>query len=160
MKRQGSQLRKNLFYGLTLVLVSVFIYLAVQGNRMEKERLKQKADIVETVEPTPIRALNPQDLEILHTPMAAGDALVPGGPAAQYRIRVHNSGKITYSGMNIQLNFLDANGSELGSFSMDMKQKIPPGNTQLPVDIPADALPTGAMDFVPSIVYADMDPEG
>jgi hypothetical protein len=160
MKRQGSQLRKSLFYGLTLVLVFVFVYLAVQGNRMEKERLKQKADIVETVEATPIRALKPRDLESVPESMAKSPGPAENQPVARYRVRIRNSGSTTYSELNILLKFLDAHGSELGSFSKNVKQKTPPGNTPISLDIPADSVPAGTVGFSSSIVYADMGQEG
>jgi hypothetical protein len=70
MKPSGSQLRRYLFYGLTLVLAAVFVVLAIQGRRMEKKQQTGKpSEIVQNYAPTPIRVLVPRDLVISNRSM-------------------------------------------------------------------------------------------
>jgi len=161
MKQHGFKLRKGLFSGLTILLIAVFIYLAVQGNRLEKERQKREADVVETFKPTQVRALKPRDLEIIAAfmehdqPSGAGEAA-----GEEHRIEVRNSGETTYGEIRFKLDYLDAGGKELEPVFRNVEEAIPPGMTELIFKIPLDEIPAGAVDFVPSIVYADIEPEG
>lgn len=157
MTQHGFKLRKGLFSGLTILLIAVFIYLAVQGNRLEKERQKREADVVETFKPTPVRALEPRDLEITAAFMEHDR---PSGAGEEHRIEVRNSGQTTYGEIRFKLEYLDAGGEELEPLFRNVAEAIPPGMTELIFEIPQDEIPSGAVDYVPSIVYADIEPEG
>jgi len=151
-------LRKSLFFGLTLVLVSVFIYLAVQGYKRGKEQQKQNADVVETFKPTPVRALQPQDLEITAAFMKPyHTAGVGQESAAEHRIEIHNSGEVTYAEIRFKLDYLDASGAKLDSLFQQAIERVPPGNTVLTLDVLTDTIPADAADFDPTIVYADIE---
>ena len=161
MKRQGLPLRKYLFYGLTIVLASVFIFLAIQGRRLEKERKKQGSEIVQQYTPTPIRVLDPSDLEIL----AASMIREPGNDntgqqgVVRHRIEIQNSGHVSYSEIQLELDYLDAGARVLVvSMQRTIKERIPPGNTVLAIDIPADKIPADSSDCRPKIIYADIEP--
>jgi hypothetical protein len=159
--RQGFPLRKSLFFGLTLVLISVLVYLVVQGYRMDKERLQQgAADVVETIKPTPIRALEPEDLEITAVSMSLdSNAANSQGTTTEHRIEIRNSGDISYYGIQLKLIYLDGSGAELGSQFQQVMEQIPPGLTVLSLKIPSSSIPQGAVDFRSTIVYADMESE-
>ncbi|MEJ2108793.1 MAG: hypothetical protein P8Z37_02555 [Acidobacteriota bacterium] len=158
MKRQGSQLRKSLFYGLTLVLVSVFIYLAVQGNRLEKERTAKGTDVVETFEPTPVRALAPMDLEITAASISPdAKTMKPDTSVVRHKIDIRNSGDVVYSELQLELDYLDAAGVQIGSLLQQVKKEVPPGNTRLSIDIPRDKIPADTLGIHPKVVYADIE---
>lgn len=161
MKQQGFTLRKGLFSGLTILLITVFIYLAVQSNRLEKERLKRDTNAVETFKPTPVRSLRPRDLEITGVflePRGSSGAAEAAG--TRNRIEVRNSGEATYSVIRFHLDYMDAGGKKLETVVRDMAEKIPPGVTELSFEIPPDEIPAGAVGFIPSIVFADIEPGG
>lgn len=144
---------------MTLVLVSVFVYLAVQGNRLEKERKKNSADIVETYEATPVRTLNPRDLEITQATIKI--STLPGeqpSPVARHRIEIRNRGKVTYSELLLKLEYRDAHNAEIGFLSRKVKENIPPGDTVLSIELPANTIPDSTVECMPTIEYADFEP--
>lgn len=153
-------MRKGLFSGLTILLIAVFIYLAVEGNKLEKERQKRAANVVETFKPTPVRSLEPRDLEITaaimepHSPAGTGEAA-----AARHRIEVRNSGESTYCRIRFRLDYQGDGGKRFEPVFRDMAEAVPPGVTELVFEIPRDEVPEGAGDFIPFIVYADIEPE-
>lgn len=158
MKKQGSQLRKSLFYGLTLVLISVFVYLAVQGNRLEKERMAKGADVVETFEPTPIRALAPMDLEITAASMSPDARTAePDTSVIRHKIDIRNSGDVVYSELQLKLDYLDPAGVKIGSLLQQVTKEIPPGNKRLSIDIPGAEIPADTAGIRATVVYADIE---
>jgi hypothetical protein len=152
MKRQGLPLRKYLFYGLTLVLISVFVFLAVQGRKMEKEKLQQGAEIVQNYTPTPIRVLAPGDLEILSASMPLKQGV------GRREIEIRNSGNVSYGEIQLILACFNAAGKMILEKPENIKRNIPPGNTVLVLDISMNGMPAGATDCRPRIVYADIAP--
>ena len=160
MKKQGLPLRKYLFYGLTLVLASAFIFLAVQGRRMEKEQGDQSSEIVKNYTPTPTRVLAPHDLEILTADMTReqGNEKTGKQEAVRHRIEILNSGKITYCEIQLRLTCLDATGKVILTKPQSIKEKIGPGETLLLSDLVMNDIPAEATDCRPEIVYADIDP--
>jgi len=152
MKREGLPLRKYLFYGLTIILASVFIFLAVMGRRMEKEKMKQGSEVVQNYTPTPTRALAPVDLEILKT------SLVREQEAVRLGIEIKNSGPVSYTEIQLILDYLDAGGSVLLSIPHKIRERIVPGETLLLTDIPADNIPVEATSCRAKIAYADIEP--
>ncbi|MBN2242171.1 MAG: hypothetical protein JW793_05735 [Acidobacteria bacterium] len=152
MKRQGLPLRKYLFYGLTIVLASFFIFLAVQGRRIEKEQLRQGAGIVQNYKPTPTRVLAPGDLEIISFSMA------PPQRAGRHEMEIRNSGDVSYCEIRLSLSCFDASGNAILELPFSIKDAIPPGETLLAADIPMKDIPAGAADCRPGIVYADIEP--
>jgi hypothetical protein len=158
MKRQGFPLRRSLFYGLTLLLVCVFIYLAVQGHRQEKQRQERGADMVETFQPTPMRVLAPQDLEITASSITLDrQNSNEEGPTDRHRIEIRNSGNARYCDIQLKLEYFGSGGAKLGSVERQVTKEIPPGKTLLEIDIRAADLPAGAVSYEPAIVYADID---
>jgi hypothetical protein len=162
MNVQGSKLRKYLFFGLTSVLAAAFVFLAIQGRRMEKERQMDKpAELVRNYAPTPIRVLSPQDLLILSNSMNLerdnhGDPLA----AVRHGIEIQNSGDVSYCEIQIQLDYLDNRGTVIASKTHSLKKQLPPGLKFTASDIPLDAIPVGAVDCRLSIIYADIAPKG
>ena len=160
MKKYGSSLRSYMFYGLTLMLASVFILLAIQNHRKEKEPPATGMETVQSFQPTPIRALAPQDLEIIPASMALNQnnptVQVPG---TQRKLEILNSGPLTYGEIQLKLEYLDAGGTALASTTHLFVQKLPPGKTFLAVNISKDTIPSGAVNCRYSVVYADMETE-
>ena len=152
MKREGLPLRKYLFYGLTIILASVFLFLAVQGRRMEKEQMQQGSEVVQNYAPTPTRVLVPVDLEILTASMTREQGTV------RHRIEIKNSGRVSYSEIQLNLDYLDAGESVCVSIMHNIKERISPGDTLLWTDIPADNIPDEATDYRATIIYADIEP--
>ena len=159
MKRQGSQLRKYLFYGLTLILAAVFVFLTIQGRRMEKERMLKGNEIVQKFDPTPIRVLAPQDIDITAFAMI----LQSGSKAeqhliARHNIEIRNTGNVSYCEIQLKLDYMDAAGSVIASFPHNIKRLILPGE-RLPLsDVIMENIPAEAIDCRPSVIYADIEP--
>lgn len=158
MKRQGLPLRKYLFYGLTIILVFAFIFLAVQGRRMEKEQMEQGSEIVQNYTPTPTRVLAPHDLEILTVSMVREQGNDETGPqgVVNHRIEIQNSGNVSYGEIQLDLIYYDAGGKEISTIPHNIKEQIRPGGTLLSVDIILHNIPAEAIDCRATIVYADI----
>ena len=159
MKIQGSSLRKYLFYGLTLLLASAVIFLAIQSSRMEKEKTQQSIHNVQDFTSTPIRVLAPRDLEIRTESML----LKPGDeegllPVALHRIEIYNSGNVSYCEIQLKLDYVDAGGSVLASMFHNIKESLLPESTFLISDLLMNNIPVETADCYPSIVYADLEP--
>ena len=160
MKKQGLPLRKYLFYGLTIILVSAFIFLAVQSRRMEKEQKEQGSEIVKNYTPTPTRVLAPHDLEILSSDMILPRDNDKNGKqeAVRHRIEILNSGNVSYCEIQLRLTYLDANGKVILAVPHDIKVRIRPDETLLLPDFVVNDIPVEATDCRPGILYADIDP--
>ena len=153
-------MRKYLFYGLTLELVSVFIFLAIQSRRLEKERKQQGSEIVQNFTPTPTRILSPVDLEILTTSMVReqGNNTTGGQETIRHKIEIQNSGQVSFSEIQLSLNYLDSGGTVVVSRLHTINERISPGNTLFLTDIREENIPAEAIDCRPKIVYADIEP--
>lgn len=160
MKRQGLPLRKYLFYGLTVVLISAFIFLAIQGRRMEKEQTQQGSEIVKNYTPTPTRVLAPHDLEILTASMIReqGNENTGRQGVVRHRIEIQNSGNVSYCEVQLSLTYLDSGGTVILTVPHNIKEPIPPGDTLISPDISMHNIPAEATDCSAKIVYADIEP--
>jgi len=159
MKRQRSPLRKYLFYGLTLVLVSALVFLVIQGRRMEKEQMLQGNENIQKFRSTPIRVLSPPDLKILNASMTLEPANVSGVvPVARHNIEIYNAGTVPYCEIKLRLDYLDTNGEVIASMPYDIKDSIPPGGTLASIDVLMQKIPDAAVECRPSIVYGDFEP--
>jgi hypothetical protein len=159
MKRQRSPLRKYLFYGLTLVLLSALIYLVIQGRRLEKEEMRQGNVKVQKYKSTPIRVLFPQDLKILNASMTLEPANAPGElPVARHNFEIYNAGTVSYCEIQLRLDYLNAHGEVIASMPYDIKDAIPPGGTLVSNDVLIQKIPDVAVECRPSIVYGDFEP--
>jgi hypothetical protein len=159
MKRQRSHLRKYLFYGLTLVLVSALIFLVIQGRRMEKEQTRQGNDKIQKFKSTPIRVLSPPDLKILNASMTLEPADVSGElPVARHNFEIYNAGTVAYCKIQLRLSYVDANGEVIASIPYSIEDSIPPGDTLVSNDVLIQKIPDAAVECLPSIVYGDFEP--
>lgn len=159
MKRQRSQLRKYLFYGLTLVLASALVFLVIQGRRLEKEQMRQGNENIQKFKSTPIRVLSPQDLKILNATMTLEPANVSGElPVARHNIEIYNAGTVSYCDIQLRLDYLDANGEVIASIPYGIKDSIPPGDTLVSNDVWMQKIPDATVECRPSIVYGDFEP--
>ena len=159
MKRKRSQLRKYLFIGLTLVLVSIFVFLARQGRRMEKEQMRRSNENVQNFKSTPIRVLAPQDLKILKASMVLEPGNEPGElPVARHSIEIYNAGPVSYCEIQLRLNYLGADGEVIASMPCCIKDSIPPGHTLTLSDLFMQNIPEGTVGCRPSIDSGDFEP--
>lgn len=159
MKKQGSQLRKYLFYGLTLVLASAVIFLAIQGRRMEKEKMQQSNENVQNYTSTPIRVLAPPDLEILVESMN----LEPGNEeeqlsVARHRIEIYNEGNVSYCEIQLKFDYVDADGEVLASMYHNITGSLLPDSIFILSDFIMNDIPVETADCYPSLIYADFEP--
>ena len=161
MKRQGSSLRNYLFYGLTLMLASAFIFLAIQNHRSKIEPTDPGKEAVQGFQSTQIRALDPQDLKIIpvSVPLNQSDRAIQNSGTRRYTIEIHNSGHVSYGEIQIKREYLDAGGTALSSTTQNIVQDLPPGKTSLAVDISMNSIPSGSVHCRFSVIYADMEME-
>ncbi len=151
-------IRKSLFWGLTLVLVTALVSLTLRGRRLEKQQSSRAVEIVRPSKTTSTRVLMPQDLEIAQSRMQLEEST--GGNAkfriARHTIEIRNNGKVPYCRIQLGFDYLNRNGKPLTTRTQSVSRIILPGTSLKPVDITLDGLPASTANFRVTIVYADI----
>jgi len=154
-------IRKSLFWGLTLVLIAALFSLIVRSRRLEKEQAAGAAEVVQESQQTPTRVLAPRDLVLSPSKMRLDKdpASLNVAQTAWHEIEVHNNGKVAYSGIQLRLDYLDANGKSRAIKNYIVNKTIKPGDHLKLTDIRIDGLPDRAVDCRIGIAYADIGTE-
>ena len=91
-------IRRQIFFGLTLVLLAIVIFLLLRGRKAEQELEAQNPDTEETqsAPSSPTRLLTPRNLKLVQTRVSfesVPEAAEGKGPAAAHHdVTVRNSG--------------------------------------------------------------------
>lgn len=153
-------IRKSAFIGLTMALVAVLVWLAWQGRKEEAAQLEQAPkEVVQTVVPSPTRAIDPPDLVISEARMellAPGEATGPEMPAARHQLQIRNSGTVTYGDLLLQFSYLAGNGKLLEAVTKKVSAQVPPGATVTLDEVTVEGVPEGAQRCTVRILYAEI----
>ncbi len=156
-------IRKIAFIGLTLALVAVLVWLAVQG-RKEEVALESETPLEDfrSVAPSALRVIDPRDLEVAQARM---ELLPPGemvgtaishGFSARHHIVIRNGGSVGYGDLLLKLSYLAGNGKELESVTAKASVRLPPGETVSLEEITVEGVPEGAARCIVRILYAEL----
>jgi len=153
--------RRQIFYGITLILVIVIIFLLMRGRSAEKERRAAqnfKAGEIASVPPSPVRAISPRDLEIIEAKVSFEPSLGErNASVARHDISVRNTGKSSYVGLWLRMEYIDGKGRTVETRTHEVKEALPSGETLRVSGIVIDSLPDAALDCRVTILSADMD---
>jgi hypothetical protein len=153
-------IRKYLFFGLLVALVSIIAWMVIQTRRADRQRAADAVEMVRSVKPTPTRAYAPQDLEVAESSMTLAPPADPAsqGLQASHRVAVRNSGPLAYGKLMLSFSYTSETGEVLGE-----KRYLASGKTALPGEtltldgILVEAVPRGTVRSSVRIVYAEIE---
>ena len=153
-------IRRQIFFGLTLVLLAIVIFLLLRGRKADKEWEEQnlKTEEVQNAPSSPTRVLTPRDLKLVQ----ANVAFVPtsdeiegkSSVEAHHDIVVQNSGDDAYGGLRLRLEYLDRNGKVLVDRIHVVDESLSSRETLRLENIAINDLPDGLTDCRVSIISA------
>jgi len=153
-------IRKWLFWGLTLVLLTTLVLLVIRGRQLESEQAHQLTEVVQVSKPTATRLLAPQDLVIVRSEVRWEDATADGATrSARHRFLFRNDGKIAYSRIGLALAYVNRNGKVLLRKGFSIDQLIAPGSVLETGDVLTENVPGEAVDCRVTVAYCDMAAE-
>ena len=155
--------RRQLFYGITIILLVVIIFLLLRGRGAEKDRETQiaKRQAIAVESSLSLRAIVPRDLEVVTS--EASWTRHPGefdeedvSVSAQHDITIHNNGEAHYVGMWLRLEYVDEDDRPVTSRTHEVDNALPPGETLNVRSFTIDGLPGTVSDFSVAILSADL----
>ena len=155
-------IRRQLFLGLTLVLLIVLAFLIMRGRRAERQQAEQSADTfempIEEAPMSPTRVLTPKELNIerAETSWTRGSGEENAGVSAQHELEIRNMGDVSYKSLRIKADYLDKKGKSLATRIVAIDKSVPHGETLTILGVTAENLPAAAVDCRVTIVSADI----
>jgi hypothetical protein len=154
--------RKSLFLGLTIMLVTVLVYLVVQGRRQEKQGSPSRpVEVVRESPPSLIRVIAPDDLGIIESEMELshpGAQARPAGVTATHRIVVGDTGRSAYHGFVLKLSYIGPGGKVLETRMVPVAEMLQPGQARSISGIKVENVPAGTIKCAAKIASADLEP--
>jgi len=173
-------IRRQILFGVTLVLLAVVIFLLLRGRREEKAREARNLQVeqVRDEAPSPTRVLAPRDLELVETnvsfapaapapPRPAGDGPTGEGQdgegggketgvTAHHSLTVRNTGSVAYGGLRLRLEYTGKSGKVLAERIQAVDGALPPKGTLRLEDVAVEDVPPGAAGCRTTVVSADL----
>jgi hypothetical protein len=149
-------LRKSLFWGLTLMLGAVLVWLIINGRKEEARQAAAPTEIVQTARLSPTRVVAPKDLAIVAS--NALGAIKTGKSEPIGPIEIRNNGRIAYHAVMLRLACLDSNGKVLDTKSRLVPDTIQPGQSLTVSDFAPENVPAQAVRYRISIAYSNLGP--
>ncbi|MDR1728870.1 MAG: hypothetical protein LBT74_13270 [Acidobacteriota bacterium] len=158
-------IRRQIFFGLTIVLLTVVVVLLLRGRKAEKEQAAQnlKAGQVREAPSSPTRVLAPRDVALVAAEVSFAPTPAPpdggdGGEAtltARHALTVRNGGGVAYGGLRLRLEYVGKSGEVLEDRIQAVEGALPPGESLRIEDVAVTGVPAGAVGCRASIVSAD-----
>ena len=152
--------RRQLFYGITLVLLVVIIFLLLRGRSAEKNRATQniKLEQISSEQPSPVRAILPRDLEIVEAGVSwTRNPDEKNASVASHDITISNTGSGSYVSLLLRVEYINEAGRLVESRTHEVKEALPPGGKLRLTDITINGLPDVVSDFRAAILSADLE---
>ncbi len=146
--------RRSLFWGLTLLLGAVLVWLIINGRKEESRLASAPSEVVQTAKLSPTRAVAPSDLEVAEPDTARTDRKdLPDqlGPVA-----IHNRGSVAYHGTMLRLQCLDSSGKVLDTRTLLVPETIAPGQTITVGPITLEKVQHSTVRYHIGIAYSDL----
>ena len=153
--------RRQIFYGITLILLVVIIFLLMRGRSAEKkQRAVQnfKIEKIASGAPSLVRAIPPRDLEIVGAEVSwTRNSGEKNASVARHDISIRNTGEGSYAGLLLRMEYIDEKGRPIETRTHEIKEAVPSGGTLSISGIIIDGLPDAALDCRPVILSADLE---
>ncbi len=152
-------MRKSLFWGLTVMLVAVLVWLVMQSRREEAQRRSGPVEIVKTARLSPTRVIAPKDLEVTGSPIEMAAERSKGvGRSQRGAVMIRNRGEIAYHNIMLKLDCFGSSGKTLHMQTRVIVGTLQPGQSLQVGDIPTEGLPPGTVRCTVTILHADLGP--
>ena len=152
-------IRRQILFGITLILLAVILFLLLRGRSAEIERVVQNLKLEEIAsEPlSPVRAILPADLEIVGMNVSlTRNPDEKDASTARHDITIRNTGEGSYLSFWLRMEYIDEKGKPVEIRTHEINEAIPPGGTLRVPDIVIDGLPDSAADSRAVILSADL----
>lgn len=149
-------LRRSLFWGLTLMLGAVLVWLIINGRKEEARLASAPSEVVQTARLSATRAIAPGDLEVAEAEVGRINretALEQLGPVV-----IRNRGSVAYHGTMLRLQCLDSAGKLLDTRTHLAPDTIAPGQNITVGGIALEKVPHSTFRYRISIAYSDLGP--
>ena len=152
--------RKSIFWGLTMMLATVLIWLVVQARKQEAKTATAPAEIVRSAKSSPTRVIAPKDLDagesqVEFASMVSG-APKSGGRSALLHIVIRNRGAVPYHNVMLKLTWVGASGKAIDSQTHMVRDTIEPGQTLTDGDVALEDVPNGSVKCTIVILHSDL----
>lgn len=145
--------RRSLFWGLTLMLVAVLVWLIINGRKAETRLAAAPAEVIQTARLSATRVIAPNDLEPAETNVARQAAAGQVGP-----ITIRNRGNVAYHGTMLRLQCLDAGGKIVDARSRLVPETIAPGQSVTIDPWTLADVPRSVVRYRIVVAYSDLGP--
>ena len=152
--------RRQLFYGITFILLAVILFLMLRGRSADKDREAQNIKLEEIASdpPAPVRAILPRDLEIVEAKVSlTRNPEKKDDSTAHHDITIRNTGGGSYVGLWLRMEYIDEKGKPVEIRTHEINEALPSEGILRVSDITIDAMPDAAADFRATILSADLD---
>ncbi|MGA2260103.1 MAG: hypothetical protein ABSH28_01565 [Acidobacteriota bacterium] len=149
-------IRKSIFWGITLMLGTVLVWLVIQGRREETKQAAAPTEIVQTAKASPTRIFAPGDLEVGES--REGVTSKQATPAPIGKIEIRNHGKVAYHDIMLKLTCLGGGGKVLDAQTRLIPGTIEPAQVLALSDLTFEGIPRGTVRYDFSILYCDFGP--
>lgn len=158
--------RKSLFFGLTLMLAAVLVYLVIQGRRREKlqQSTPRPVEVIRSSPPSLTRVIAPDDLHIveskmeLETPSSQPGQESPQVHSARHHIVIRNDGSVAYHSIALRITYVGRANRILDTKTVPVADLLQPGQARSLADVEVENVPAGALKCEVAIAYADLEP--
>jgi hypothetical protein len=154
--------RKSIFWGLTLMLGTLLIWLVVRARKQEAQIAAAPApvEIVRSAKTSPTRVIAPRDLDagesqVEFASMVSG-APKSGGRGALLHVVIRNRGAVPYHNVILKLTWVGASGKAIDSQTHLVPDTIEPGQTLNEGDVALEGVPKGSVKCTIAILRSDM----
>jgi hypothetical protein len=152
--------RRQILYGITLILIVVIIFLLMRGRNAEKEqRAAQdtKMEEIASEPPSPVRAILPRDLEIVEAKVSwIRNPDEKDAATARHDITIRNIGEGSYVSLWLRMEYADEKGKPVEIRTHEVNEALPSGGTLRLSGIDIEGLPDAVSDFRAAILSADL----
>ncbi len=158
--------RKSLFFGLTLMLAAVLVYLVIQGRHRERLRQTnaQPVEVIRNSPPSLTRVIAPSDLEIVESKMELGTVASKQGqgaqprPTASHRIVIRDDGSAAYHSFALKITYFGRSNKVLESRTVPVAEVLQPGQARSVSEVKVEDVPADTVRCEVTVAYADLEP--
>ena len=154
--------RKSIFWGLTLMLGTLLVWLVVRARKQEAQIATAPAptEIVRSAKPSPTRVIAPKDLDagqsqVQFASMVSG-ASKSGGRSALLHVVIRNRGSVPYHNVMLKLTWIGASGKAIDSQTHLVPDTIQPGQTLDDGEVALEGAPGGSVKCTIAILHSDL----
>ncbi len=149
-------LRRSLFWGLTLMLSAVLVWLIINGRKEEARLASAPSEVVQTAKLSPTRAIAPSDLEVAESNVVRTNR--EDTPELLGPVAIRNRGHVAYHGTMLRLQCLDSSGKVVDTRTRLAPDTIAPGQSITITDITLEKVPRSTIRYHISIAFSDLGP--